>query len=960
MKLNIEASDFYVAGGTLRLSTPSYVDRPADEELFNLATAGEFCYILTSRQMGKSSLMVRTARRLQAKGVRSVVIDLTNLGTEVSIEQWYLGLLNQVQRKLSLSSELETWWQAHAALGYVQRFTTFLHDVLLKEVEEQVVIFIDEIDTTLNLDFSDDFFSAIRFVYNARATDPIFERLTFVLLGVAIPADLIKDRKRTPFNIGQKIDLIDFNRKDTHVLLRGLKAVYPDQAEVIFSRIFYWTNGHPYLTQKLCLSAIEVDRENGKDNNPWTDDKVDALVEGLFLSKEASKETNLQFVRDYVTNSPQRRELLALYRRVYTGKTVQEDERSLAQNQLKLFGLVRVENNALKVRNEIYRRVFNRDWIKANTPVDWTRRLAIILTILIFVLIGVNYFQRQQQIAVQEQAGTHINNFRIATSPDMRLVSLAGLYNLPDYEGPQAQELFYGELTPDERLDLFQSANPQEAGSALITVVKGLYADLENNPTGNELLQVMAQSLGQVNDSLASNLGTEIDTWQQGRASYNQGQYQDAVTLYSLAIDKMNDRNPGIYFDRGLAYTELGESKQALADFETMLNLDPSRTLRLQQLVNSTALLYDTVIAQGNSYPAVAVLIPTPTSTPTPTPTNTSTATSTPTPTITPTPTDTPTPTLTLTSTPTPTPTPVPITEPIVIVTDTPTHTPTNTPTPEATPTHTPRAATIVYVQSNFQTHSLGLVTSAGNPLTEDLHQRAAAPAWSPVGTKVAFYGEQGISQLGGIYGQGNGIWVIDVQSGIVQLIFQIDHVRNLNWSPDGSKLALEFGPPNVTHQIYIIDSIEGREISRFPGEQPAWSPNGQELVIKSCAPECGLWRVGFDGAGGQLLTRDSTDSYPSWSSDGRYLVFSSRFRDGDWEIYRLTLADDELLRLTDRPGTDTTPVFSPDGLEIYFRTDAFGAWRVMAMSVVGRDERLIREDVGPSDDWGLARPAVN
>jgi hypothetical protein len=108
-----------------------------------------------------------------------------------------LGLLTQLKRNLKLSVDLESWWQERMALGQVQRFTDFLRDVLLHEIEGQIVIFIDEIDTTLNLSFSDDFFAAIRFVYNARATDAAFERLTFVLLGVATPADLIKDRSRT-------------------------------------------------------------------------------------------------------------------------------------------------------------------------------------------------------------------------------------------------------------------------------------------------------------------------------------------------------------------------------------------------------------------------------------------------------------------------------------------------------------------------------------------------------------------------------------------------------------------------------------------------------------------------------------------------------------------------------------------------------------------------------------------
>jgi Tol biopolymer transport system component len=78
--------------------------------------------------------------------------------------------------------------------------------------------------------------------------------------------------------------------------------------------------------------------------------------------------------------------------------------------------------------------------------------------------------------------------------------------------------------------------------------------------------------------------------------------------------------------------------------------------------------------------------------------------------------------------------------------------------------------------------------------------------------------------------------------------------------------------------------------------------------------------------------------------------------------VYRALLADleAELVRLTNRPGTDTTPVFSPDGRELYIRTDAFGGWQITAMAVDGSNERTIRTDIGQSDDWGLARPAVN
>jgi hypothetical protein len=66
--------NFSVTGGTLRPDAPSYVQRQADGELFEALLRAEFCYVLTARQMDKSSAFLRkgqpVTRRLLAASYR--------------------------------------------------------------------------------------------------------------------------------------------------------------------------------------------------------------------------------------------------------------------------------------------------------------------------------------------------------------------------------------------------------------------------------------------------------------------------------------------------------------------------------------------------------------------------------------------------------------------------------------------------------------------------------------------------------------------------------------------------------------------------------------------------------------------------------------------------------------------------------------------------------------------------
>ena len=365
MTMEQPSSDFFTAGGTLPPNAPSYVKRPTDDELFNHIMNGEFCYILTARQMGKSSLVARTVQRLSNKGIKSANVDLTRIGAVENEDQWYKGILTQIRRSLRINIDPVIWWEQRKEIPSIQNFIDFFEEAIT-EIKEPIVIFIDEIDTTLKLNYGDNFFAGIRAIFNARAENPNFKRITFVLLGVAFPSDLIKDPNRTPFNVGQEILLGPFSREDARVLEKGLEDAYPQSGKRILDRIFYWTNGHPYLTQRLCQSVVE------NRLNEYNNKSIDQVVDKLFISKEASRETNLQFVRDSILNYPERREIFSVYRKLLRGEKVPDNKNSLVQNHLKLAGLTRVQEGLLIVSNRIYSKVFDLRWANEYTKVNWS------------------------------------------------------------------------------------------------------------------------------------------------------------------------------------------------------------------------------------------------------------------------------------------------------------------------------------------------------------------------------------------------------------------------------------------------------------------------------------------------------------------------------------------------------------------------------------------------------------
>ena len=226
---------------------------------------------------------------------------------------------------------------------------------------------------------------------------------------------------------------------------------------------------------------------------------------------------------------------------------------------------------------------------------------------------------------------------------------------------------------------------------------------------------------------------------------------------------------------------------------------------------------------------------------------------------------------------------------------------------------------------------------------------RGAEPTWSPSGRQIAFKRD----------GQ---IFVVDRSGRNERRLTRREPGlhwpgNSPAWSRDGKRIAF-----SGTRDIFVVTVADRRlkaltrsQYSWLAGVTPAYSPDGRTIAFSRNTDwsNRALFLMAADGSKLRRLTRGEgtvrkfrRDSMPTWSPDGRTLVFASN-RDGNGELYAIDATGRNERRITNTPLVDEqNPRFSRDGRRILYTHEG----RVATMN---RDGTGVRElGLGVAADW--------
>lgn len=360
------------SGGPIRLDQALYVERSADQTFKNAIQQKRDVFIITApRQTGKTSLWIKALPHLRDQGFNTGWLDEIGLldfrvifgqpdEKTRSAKDWTETLLRAVTRNYKLDvTELQQWIGTNVSLLTTNLIVSFFKDFVRPRLKGPVIVAFDEIDMVqLYHWFTDNLFEAIR----ALATDRDALDMSFVMIGLNHPMDLLKSAPSGGFNIsGLHIALDDFDPEDATTLqawARGYPAPADADALAIAKAILSATGGQPYLTAYL----FEEARKAGVIDSSG----VAPLVEKLIEDARAGKGIAIHFrsPRDVIRERPNLAfRMIEVIEQARKAPVPITTLRGDVRAALVSTGLVRERDRAFVMKSPIYRAFFDAEAI---------------------------------------------------------------------------------------------------------------------------------------------------------------------------------------------------------------------------------------------------------------------------------------------------------------------------------------------------------------------------------------------------------------------------------------------------------------------------------------------------------------------------------------------------------------------------------------------------------------------
>jgi TolB protein len=204
----------------------------------------------------------------------------------------------------------------------------------------------------------------------------------------------------------------------------------------------------------------------------------------------------------------------------------------------------------------------------------------------------------------------------------------------------------------------------------------------------------------------------------------------------------------------------------------------------------------------------------------------------------------------------------------------------------------------------------------------------------------------------------------VDVTTGVRSVLKEFDQVIEApNWTRDGRLLVYNSGGRIYTYELATgsVQQIEtGFAIDC--NNDHVLAPDSTQIAVSHFTYEDALSRiyiVPFQGGDPSLVTENGPSYLHGWSPDGKTLAYCAE-RNGDYDIYAISVDGGPESQLTNSPGLDDGPEYSPDGRHIWFNSVRSGLMQIWRMEADGANPvHMINEDancwfphVSPDGQW--------